>query len=115
MGAPVECQGEPWRLQPFVTCPWRVEKSSRWPSSLVEAVGETIQFLVFIKARGVRARRVSVFPELMVLSELIDGAALNIKLTVLQGLLFREIFFFPSLLDKELLWIGASADSGKLP
>lgn len=59
----------------------------------MEAVGETIQFLVFIKARGVRARRVSVFPQLMVLSELIDGAALNIKLTVLQGLLFREIFF----------------------
>lgn len=50
MGAPVECQGEPWRLQPFVTCPWRVEKSSRWPSSLVEAVGETVQFLVFIKS-----------------------------------------------------------------
>lgn len=33
-----------------------------------------------------------------------DGSAFHIKLTILQGLVFREIFFF--LLEKEFVWLG---------
>lgn len=70
----------------------------------METVGETIQIPVFIKA-GSKGEASLCFSRVIVLNGRIDGSAFNIKLTILQGLVFREIFFF--LLEKEFVWIGA--------
>lgn len=88
----------------FVTCPRRVRDQTDdlayWWKLLARPFRS--QYLLRL---GVRARRVSVSPELIVLNGRIDGSAFHIKLTILQGLVFREICFF-FLLEKEFVWIG---------
>lgn len=60
----------------------------------METVGETIQIPVFIKA-GSQGEASLCFSRVIVLDGRMDGSAFNIKLTILQGLVFREIFFPP--------------------
>lgn len=50
-GMPGGALAPPVRLV-FVACPWRAEDQADGLAHLVDAAGETIQFLVFIKARS---------------------------------------------------------------